>query len=60
LDYTQYYIDLETSTNGDPDDWRVEYNLTNYYGLHDITPKALHMIAEKFQEDESHESYFDR
>ncbi|XP_050536756.1 acid sphingomyelinase-like phosphodiesterase 3a [Daktulosphaira vitifoliae] len=53
LDYTQYYIDLETSTNGSPDDWRVEYNLTQYYGLHEITPRSLHEVAETFQLDNS-------
>lgn len=58
LDYTQYYIDLESSPNGDPDDWRIEYNLTHYYGLHEITPRSLHAIAETFQDDES--AQFDR
>jgi hypothetical protein len=53
IDYTQYYIDLESSPNGDPDDWRIEYNLTHYYGLHEITPRSLHAIAETFQDDES-------
>ncbi|XP_050428631.1 acid sphingomyelinase-like phosphodiesterase 3a isoform X2 [Adelges cooleyi] len=58
LDYTQYYIDLETSANGDPDDWRVEYNLTHYYGLHEITARSLHQVAETFQLSDSPE--FDR
>lgn len=53
LDYTQYYIDLESSVNGDPDDWRIEYNLTHYYGLHEVTARSLHAIAETFQEDDS-------
>ncbi|KAF0768809.1 acid sphingomyelinase-like phosphodiesterase 3a [Aphis craccivora] len=53
IDYTQYYIDLESSPNGDPDDWRIEYNLTHYYGLHEISPRSLHAIAETFQDEDS-------
>ncbi|VVC44532.1 Calcineurin-like phosphoesterase domain, ApaH type,Metallo-dependent phosphatase-like [Cinara cedri] len=59
IDYTQYYIDLESSANGDPDDWKVEYNMTSYYNLHNISAKNLHAIAETFQQIEKSD-IFDR
>ncbi|KAK9701967.1 Acid sphingomyelin phosphodiesterase C-terminal region [Popillia japonica] len=49
LDYTQYYLDLPTAnlnSKSEPE-WVVEYNFTSYYGISNITPLALHNLADK-------------
>ncbi|XP_049886757.1 acid sphingomyelinase-like phosphodiesterase 3a [Pectinophora gossypiella] len=45
LDYTQYYLDV---TKGEMH-WAVEYNLTQYYGLRDVSAASLDALAEKIR-----------
>ncbi|XP_023938598.1 acid sphingomyelinase-like phosphodiesterase 3a [Bicyclus anynana] len=47
LDYTQYYLDV-TNTRGDAH-WTVEYNLTQYYGLREVSATSLDTLAEKIR-----------
>uniref|UniRef100_A0A1I8NMJ2 Sphingomyelin phosphodiesterase C-terminal domain-containing protein n=1 Tax=Stomoxys calcitrans TaxID=35570 RepID=A0A1I8NMJ2_STOCA len=48
LDYTQYYMDLQTAnTLGEPN-WVPEYNLTHYYALSDISAISLHNFVDRF------------
>lgn len=56
LDYTQYYLDLESANSkkdGAAPVWQSEYNLTTYYhGLSEIsgeiTAVSLHNLADRF------------
>lgn len=47
LDYTQYYLDV-TNSRGEFH-WTVEYNLTQYYGLRDVSAVSLDALAEKIR-----------
>ncbi|KOB73521.1 Uncharacterized protein OBRU01_10879 [Operophtera brumata] len=41
LDYTQYYLDLATANrNVGAVEWSAEYNLTQYYSLHEVYLRA--------------------
>ncbi|KOB68461.1 Uncharacterized protein OBRU01_12073, partial [Operophtera brumata] len=52
LDYTQYYLDV-TSTRGELH-WAIEYNLTQYYGLREVSATSLDALAERMR------SHYDR
>lgn len=45
LDYTQYYLDV---TKGDIH-WAVEYNLTQYYGLREVSAASLDALASRIR-----------
>ncbi|KAI5646430.1 acid sphingomyelinase-like phosphodiesterase 3a [Phthorimaea operculella] len=45
LDYTQYYLDV---TKGDMH-WAVEYNLTQYYQLRDVSAASLDGLAQRMR-----------
>ncbi|KAG6445794.1 acid sphingomyelinase-like phosphodiesterase 3a [Manduca sexta] len=47
LDYTQYYLDI-TNTRGEVH-WAVEYNLTQYYGLREVSAMSLDALAERIR-----------
>lgn len=47
LDYTQYYLDV-TNSKGETN-WAIEYNLTQYYGLREVSAVSLHNLAEKIR-----------
>ncbi|XP_026322161.1 acid sphingomyelinase-like phosphodiesterase 3a [Hyposmocoma kahamanoa] len=49
LDYTQYYLDLAASNRAAIPEWQPEYNLTQYYSLHDVSAYSLHNLAEKLR-----------
>lgn len=49
LDYTQYYLDLTASNRAAIPEWQPEYNLTQYYSLHDVSAYSLHNLAEKLR-----------
>ncbi|CAB3239462.1 unnamed protein product [Arctia plantaginis] len=55
LDYTQYYLDL-AGANRNLAEWAAEYNLTQYYGLHEVSATSLHNLAEKLQIGSPHET----
>ncbi|KAJ2952181.1 hypothetical protein O0L34_g4461 [Tuta absoluta] len=46
LDYTQYYLDV---TKGDIH-WAVEYNLTQYYQLRDVSAVSLDGLAQRIRQ----------
>ncbi|XP_010636543.1 acid sphingomyelinase-like phosphodiesterase 3a isoform X1 [Fukomys damarensis] len=52
-DYTllgmlQYYLNLtEANLKGEPD-WKLEYNLTQTYGIGDLRPQSLYGLAKEF------------
>ncbi|ALC44232.1 CG32052, partial [Drosophila busckii] len=48
LDYTQYWLDLPLANRAQEPLWQLEYNLTHYYGLSEITPTELHNLAQRF------------
>ncbi|XP_050664419.1 acid sphingomyelinase-like phosphodiesterase 3a [Leptidea sinapis] len=48
LDYTQYYLDV-TGKRGGELHWGVEYNLTQYYGLREVTAASLDGLAKKIR-----------
>lgn len=48
IDYVQYYLDLATANQREAADWTVEYNLTSYYGFHQVSPAEFHVLAESF------------
>lgn len=54
LDYTQYYLDLETANTANAEPvWQSEYNLTTYYyGLGEVSAVALHNLADRFTNPE--------
>ncbi|XP_021208939.1 acid sphingomyelinase-like phosphodiesterase 3b [Bombyx mori] len=57
LDYTQYYLDLKTANrNIESAQWTVEYNVTLYYGLHDITATSLHNLADRIRTGTTHDN----
>ncbi|XP_035438582.1 acid sphingomyelinase-like phosphodiesterase 3a [Spodoptera frugiperda] len=47
LDYTQYYLDVN-NIRGEAH-WAIEYNLTQYYGLREISPASLDALAERIR-----------
>ncbi|KAL4710797.1 hypothetical protein ACJJTC_009346 [Scirpophaga incertulas] len=47
LDYTQYYLDV-TNTRGEAH-WMVEYNLTQYYGLREVSATSLDALADRLR-----------
>ncbi|XP_071455401.1 acid sphingomyelinase-like phosphodiesterase 3b [Hetaerina americana] len=48
MDYVQYYLDLEAANSLDSAEWKVEYNLTSFYGLPNVSAASLHELAETF------------
>ncbi|XP_063217547.1 acid sphingomyelinase-like phosphodiesterase 3b [Bacillus rossius redtenbacheri] len=48
LDYVQYYLDLVAANQRGQADWQQEYNLTNYYGLGEVSAASLNELAESF------------
>lgn len=59
LDYSQYYLDLAVAnTKGEAAEWQLEYNLTYYYGLTEVTSVSLHDLADRFSNAE--DQYFGR
>lgn len=47
LDYTQYYLDV-INTRGEAH-WAVEYNVTQYYGLREVSAASLDTLADKIR-----------
>lgn len=47
LDYTQYYLDI-SHTRGETH-WSIEYNLTQYYGLREVTAASLDALADRIR-----------
>lgn len=48
LDMLQYYLNLtDANLKGDAN-WKVEYNLTDTYGIEDLQPKSLYGLAKQF------------
>ncbi|KAM3961013.1 cyclic GMP-AMP phosphodiesterase SMPDL3A [Aphomia sociella] len=47
LDYTQYYLDV-TNNRGELH-WSIEYNLTQYYGLREVSATSLDALAERIR-----------
>lgn len=58
LDYTQYYLDLQTANQKDTAQWEVEYNLTSYYGFSQVTPLNLHQLKESFTVADDHSLFY--
>ncbi|XP_013170517.1 PREDICTED: acid sphingomyelinase-like phosphodiesterase 3a isoform X1 [Papilio xuthus] len=57
LDYTQYYLDLAAANRaGSGAEWTAEYNLTQYYGLRDVSADSLHNLADKLRIGAPHET----
>ncbi|KAL0882608.1 hypothetical protein ABMA27_001046 [Loxostege sticticalis] len=57
LDYTQYYLDLAAANrNAGAAEWTAEYNLTQYYGLHEVSAVSLHNLADKLRIGTPHET----
>uniref|UniRef100_A0A336LRH4 CSON015030 protein n=1 Tax=Culicoides sonorensis TaxID=179676 RepID=A0A336LRH4_CULSO len=52
LDYSQYYLDLASANLNNEPDWQLEYNLTYYYGLTEVTSVSLHNLADRFSNSE--------
>ncbi|XP_063376920.1 acid sphingomyelinase-like phosphodiesterase 3a [Cydia fagiglandana] len=47
LDYTQYYLDV--TTNRGEHHWAIEYNLTQYYGLREVSATSLDALADRIR-----------
>ncbi|XP_050667503.1 acid sphingomyelinase-like phosphodiesterase 3a isoform X2 [Leptidea sinapis] len=59
LDYTQFYLDLAAANRADKaSEWVTEYNLTQYYGLRDVSAESLHNLAEKLRFNSPQETTF--
>ncbi|KAI5703350.1 hypothetical protein M8J75_010701 [Diaphorina citri] len=48
LDFSQYYLDLSEANAKNEAVWQLEYNLTSYYGLNELSPRSLHELAQSF------------
>ncbi|KAL1117772.1 hypothetical protein AAG570_004087, partial [Ranatra chinensis] len=57
LDYSQYYLDLTAANQKGEADWSLEYNFTSYYQLSEVSPKALHDLAQMFTTEEGKEVF---
>ncbi|GBP48776.1 Acid sphingomyelinase-like phosphodiesterase 3a [Eumeta japonica] len=55
LDYTQYYLNLSAANRDGVADWAPEYNLTQYYALHEVSAPALHALADKLRIGSPHD-----
>ncbi|XP_045465382.1 acid sphingomyelinase-like phosphodiesterase 3a [Harmonia axyridis] len=60
LDYTQYYLDLTTANLDNQAKWSVEYNFSAHYMINNITPLALHNLAEKLSNASGDNPTFNR
>ncbi|KAK9875097.1 hypothetical protein WA026_005892 [Henosepilachna vigintioctopunctata] len=60
LDYTQYYLDLTKANLENEAKWSVEYNFSTYYMINNITPLALHNLAEKLSFTQGDNPVFNR
>lgn len=61
LDYSQYYLDLDAANakgSIDQVEWQLEYNLTYFYALTEVTSVSLHNLADRFSNAE--DTYFQR
>ena len=45
MDYTQYFLNLTEANLSGRAEWKLAYNFTRLYGMPDISPIALHNIA---------------
>ncbi|PSN35949.1 Acid sphingomyelinase-like phosphodiesterase 3b [Blattella germanica] len=48
LDYQQYYLDLTAANQREIAEWQTEYNLSDYYGLREVSAQELHRLVENF------------
>lgn len=54
LDYTQYYLDLDSANKNGEAIWQLEYNLTTHYFVSgEVTAVALHNLVERFPNTEN-------
>ncbi|KAG4079828.1 hypothetical protein HA402_014959 [Bradysia odoriphaga] len=54
LDYTQYYLDLDSANTLGEATWLPEYNLTTqYFGSGEVNAVALHNLADRFPNGEN-------
>ncbi|XP_044756702.1 acid sphingomyelinase-like phosphodiesterase 3b isoform X2 [Coccinella septempunctata] len=60
LDYTQYYLDLSAAKEHNHAEWAVEYNFSTHYMINNITPLALHNLAEKLSNASGDNPTFNR
>lgn len=47
-DMLQYYLNLTDANQKKDANWKLEYNLTNTYGIEDLQPKSLYGLAKQF------------
>jgi len=48
-DYTQYYLDLETSNSHEAADWKFLYSAKSEYQIDDISPSSMNQLAMKLK-----------
>ncbi|XP_047590667.1 acid sphingomyelinase-like phosphodiesterase 3a isoform X2 [Lutra lutra] len=48
LDMLQYYLNLTDANLKGESDWKLEYVLTQTYGIEDLQPKSLYGLAKQF------------
>ena len=47
LDYAQYYLLLPDANYNKRANWRLEYNLKDYYDLNEVSAVSLHDLADR-------------
>lgn len=54
-DLWQFYLNLTEANQEEKPNWRLEYILTEAFGIKDIQPESLHELALRFEAPESKE-----
>ncbi|XP_005990512.1 acid sphingomyelinase-like phosphodiesterase 3a isoform X2 [Latimeria chalumnae] len=49
LDLWQYYLNLTEANAKDKPEWRLEYIMTQAYGIKDLQPQSLYELSKQFQ-----------
>lgn len=59
LNIHQYYLNLRAANEKGTDDWELEYNFTEYYGIPDMEPATMHTLAEQmWSNDDVFDKYY--
>jgi len=57
-DYSQYYLNLSEANVRDRAEWKILYNLTNYYQLNNVSAASLSDLAFSFLKESGTDKFF--
>jgi len=60
VNYEQYFLDLDEANKEGKTKWYKEYDLLSYYNFKNVTPQALHNLAQNFLRGEDRAIVFEK